>query len=71
MTDDARRRPRLIDEAPFAVALDDAPRSLSLLDEVQAESSLLQMESCGEARQASTYDDYVEWSVGEAIRHVA
>jgi hypothetical protein len=34
MTDDARRRSRLIDEAPFAVAIDDAPRSLTLLDEV-------------------------------------
>ena len=34
MTDDARRRSRLIDEAPFAVALDDAPRSITLLDEV-------------------------------------
>ena len=34
MTDDARRRPRLIDEAPFAVALDDAPRPITLLNEV-------------------------------------
>ena len=34
MTDDARRRSRLIDEAPFTVAIDDAPRSLTLLDEV-------------------------------------
>jgi len=34
MTDDARRRSRLIDEAPFAVALDDAPRSITMLNEV-------------------------------------
>ena len=71
MTDDARRRSRLINEAPFAVALDDVPRSITLLNEVEAESSLLQMEGCGEACQASTYDDYVERSIGEVIRHVA
>ena len=34
MTDDTRRRSRLIDEAPFAVALNDAPRSITLLNEV-------------------------------------
>ena len=34
MTDDACRRSRLIDEAPFAVAIDDAPRSITLLNEV-------------------------------------
>ena len=67
MADDTSRWARLIDEAPFLVALDDSSCTLSFLDEVQAESCLLEVIGCREASQASTDDECVKGEGGGAI----
>ena len=60
MADDAGRWTRLIDEAPFLVALDDSSCTLSFLNEVETESCLLEVIGCREASQASTDDECVK-----------
>ena len=67
VADNASRWTGFIDEAPFLVALDDSPCTISFLDEVEAESCLLEVIGCSEASQTCTDDECIQWVGGEGV----